>query len=201
MKVLFGTLPQHEIAGMFQISSDVLQIPRPYSFHMHQALDVLMKEPWGRYMLSNRRILSNTNYEFLLRGEMINDTQLRRKYIAGINFAWSLMGGAWVNLFFKNMGSVFASYFLAETYEQFYTTYYKMYVLPEKDKRKELPVVDSYIVTLLANIEMSLPEEAVVLMGSAIVYFMKVPVADIQILRQRADEIVSKVKRGEFTLH
>jgi hypothetical protein len=197
---MFGEMTKDRAEYLFKLPPDALFRDPRMPAHLRQLMIDVLDQPYVPFMLSERRAIHGTPYSFIIRGEEIADHNLRHTVLKGFNFAWHLMGGAWVMEMVKNLGMIFATYFIAEAYEQFYITFYQRYVMKEVNPTKMYAVVDDYLVVILANMQANFRKEVAIHMIGRVLQFMAATVDQTQAFCQRVNVVTQHINYNH-TLH
>lgn len=197
---MFGELTKQRAEYLFKLPPDALFRDPRMPAQLRQLMIDVLDQPYVPFMLSLRRSYYGTAYGFIIRGEEIPDHDLRHTVLKGFNFAWHLMGGAWVMEMVKNFGMIFATFFIAEAYEQFYITFYQRYVVKEVNPTKAYAMVDDYLVVIMANMQVNFRKAVAVDMIGRLLQFMGASVDQTQVFCQRVN-VVTQHLNYNHTLH
>lgn len=198
--VIFGEMPKHRAEQLFNLAPDAFFSDPRCPPDLRHLMIQLLEQPYLRYMLSTRYAIPDSAYHFSWVGHELNDPTLRLQVLHGFNFAWHLMGPAWVMGFVRHMGLLFAGFFLAEAYDQFRITMYLQHIRPETNPLRMFSVIDDYLVTLFANMEGCFREEVSVDMIGRVLHFMNASVAQTKVICERTKQ-VSKHINHDYTVH
>ncbi|MNR02130.1 hypothetical protein D3C85_1179710 [compost metagenome] len=197
---IFGEMTKHRAEYLFKLPPDaIFKDPRlPGDFR--QLMIDLLDQPYLRYMMSDRHGIPGTPYHWLTSGKEISDNKLRHEVLTGFNFAWHLMGGAWVVQVVRNLGALFAGFFLAETYQQYYHTMYQRFIVKEPNPVRMFSVIDDYLVALFANMQACFRKDVSVDMIGRILHFMAANADQTQAFCGRVNVVTQHINYNH-TLH